>query len=451
MQQLCSNLGCDTGDDAFEGSTLLKEVFEFTWGVSRLASDPKVAVLSPTASPAMVMKVDFLQQPERLAEQMKGVLPDFLSPKPPRAVLPRARWKELWVSEPSSIMGLEQQLAKLVEQALWVMAAEPLPAACGTDATEASPSELQLEPWMTEHDDQVAKARGAEKKAKKPKKKKPQLTVLEPIEDTAQSDSEEEEDLELCAAVGGCTTEASDVENSLAEQVHAQLDLATSFEAESDQAGGVGIEGSSVVVQGSYLSLPLPIEQPALGVGEEYPMHMSPLHLPDALNEELPPCALRPPRTPPSSPLGASRTWQPPELVNYLWGQTSRLSASPGDGEACESHPCTPGGASGAISTRTPVTPMSLTSSAQGTPFHRGLWMPVQQQVPVPSTTRLVVRNTFIDVDVMRDAEKTPGQRSSRSLSPSFSPSSKPENAPTRTIPEVDLSGGSEQWQWYWH
>merc|ERR1719183_1272019 len=144
------------------------------------------------------MKAAFLEQPERLCHQMKRVLPDFLSAKAPRALLPRPRWKELWLCEPASMAALEQQLARLVEQALWAMAADPAPA---TPAVEAlsRPTAVELEPWMVEHDDEVAKAREATKMKKKKRRQKQQLTLLEPIEDDAQAAADEGEEVEAMA------------------------------------------------------------------------------------------------------------------------------------------------------------------------------------------------------------------------------------------------------------
>lgn len=226
---------------------------------------------------------------------------------------------------------------------------------------------------------------------------------------------------------------------------------------------------SAVVAEGFYMSLPLPAAPDP--DEEDYPTPTSAGAGASSgaaggcdAESDMPWCH-RPPVTPPSSPLGGSRTWQPPQLVNYLWGQTSQLYMPPGVLSE-KSLPCTSPGASADAVTHTPVTPMSHTSSAQGTPWNRGQWMPFPPAGPTacggssPKATRTIVRNTFIDIEVLTEGA-TPGQRSSRSLSPSFSPLSRTPVAHRSRLPSFQLdsaaptvpekSGASDQWNWYWH
>jgi hypothetical protein len=469
MQKLCADLGYQEGEDAFETSVLLKHAFEFTWGIGRLIKDPTVTVLSPMVSPVMIMKVDFLQDPERLLAQAKDVLPDFLSPKVPRALLPRARWKELWASEPASISALEQQLAKLVEQAFWAMAADPPSSSLSGDSATID-ADVQLEPWMAEHDEKVAKTREAGKPKKKKKKPK-QKTVVTHVDakmadvNDNLSDDDNDEDIEAnyltvdetsAVPVFGDTEEQTQIEKYIAD-----MEVETSHDV------------ADILVHGSFAPLAVPWD----ALPREDDDHPSHALVPSAsleisgVDNALPPCSLRPPQTPPSSPIRARGGWEPSQLVNYLWGQTSQFSSPPdafGDADhlmheeispkLCASDcasVCGSSSASGAVSTRAPMTPItrcdtpsSYSSSAQGTPWPRGQWMPCQPQAPLPNsvfTTRAVIRNTFIDIEHVGDElPKTSSKTRSRTLSPTCS---------LKATTDADLeddSGGNDQWTWYW-
>merc|ERR1712061_262449 len=92
---------------------------------------------------------------------VRRILPDFLTPQSPRTLMPRARWKELWTTEPASVAALEQQLAKLVEQAFWAMTLDP------TYKTQLRPLDDvadKFKPWMEEYDKKTAKLRETPKK-----------------------------------------------------------------------------------------------------------------------------------------------------------------------------------------------------------------------------------------------------------------------------------------------
>jgi len=423
MQQLCVNMGCEGGDDAFEVSILLKQAFEFTFGTGRLVSDP--SVIHQLAAPVLIMKGAFLQDPQHLYDQMRGILPDFLSPKAPRPRLPKARWKELWATEPTSMAALEQQLAKLTEQALWAMAAEPEPMPTVAEA-EADDGAVEMEPWMAEHDEEVSKARAKPAKKKKKNRKPKAQPTSELTEDATGEPVEDLED------DGQEADEPEDLE----------------------EEDSVPTKDNSIFVEGSYLTLPFPV--PDCRDEEERSMPTSSGAATSsgalgAYDGDMPWCH-RPPLTPPSSPLGTSRTWRPAQLVNYLWGQTSQLSQL-ADGlelpQQCCSSPSAP------VSTHTPVTPMSCASSQGGTPWSRGQWRPFPQASGSGGTPRVVVRNTFIDMEV--DDSGNAGHRSSRSLSPSFgSPVSRTPvpfqpSHPLPDKPNVVYLNSNEQWQWHWH
>lgn len=166
----------------------------------------------------------------------------------------------------------------------------------------------------------------------------------------------------------------------------------------------------------------------------------------------------------------------PTQLVNYLWGQTSQLTSPRGTfceaqragadkdapADADKEDPLWGSETPGAVSTKTPTTPISRTTSAQGTPWHRGQWRSFEPQVAPAGATRLVVRNTFIDIDVS-DAGSRSGQRSSRSLSPNYcTPTNRGDRTPISPIsgrhapvtyasPEKNAGSDQSEWSWYWH
>jgi len=410
MQQLCANLGCeDTGTaDPFEASVLLKQAFEFTWGIARMADDPSVVMVNAGATPVMVMKVGFLQEAQRLIGNMKNVLPDFLSQQASRVPLPKARWKDLWSIEPSSMIALEQLLAKLAEQALWAMACDESLVAHSIEE-DVSLSELSLEPWMTEHDQEVVRARDAASRASKKKKKRqrPLVATLraEPsIEVIPTQESDTELDME-----GG----------ALAED---EYTLLSSTQEDSTRFSETQFDDRMDHVVDSFSEFCV----------EEIGDHEKESGDQEDVADE--PCYLKPPSTPSSSPC-FSRHWQPPQLVNYIWSHTSQMSVDRQDSELA---PPSSSSASGIASTRTPESRDSVT---HGTPWHRGQWI-LSTQAPAtsPGKTRAFVRNTFIDID-RGDDSKIKASRSSRSLSPSFSTYTRQAAAPPVT----------DQWQWYWH
>lgn len=408
MQQLCANLGCEESGttDPFEASVLLKHAFEFTWGIARMADNPSVVMMNAAAHPIMVMKVGFLQEAQRLIGNMKNVLPDFLAAQTSRMPMPKARWKDLWGVEPSSMIALEQQLAKLTEQALWAMVCDQSLAAQSIEE-DAAVVDLSLEPWMAEHDQEVVRAREASKASKKKKKRAAQKS-------------------------------ASRTEPSAEDDDAAELGFGDDIEAEPQEAldlSGFDLEGGDIVVHGSYTSLPPcptkseDIATPLSSIGED-----STRFTEESGDPELPamePCELRPPCTPPSSPC-ASRLWQPPQLVNYIWGHTSQLSSPRRHGEAPQIAPSTSCSGSAVASTRTPE------SRDSGVPRHRGQWIMTNQAPANGGKERAFVRNTFIDFDP-GDGSRIKSSRSSRSLSPSFS------------LHTPKAAACTDQWQWYWH
>mmetsp|Transcript_131400 Transcript_131400/g.293993 ORF Transcript_131400/g.293993 Transcript_131400/m.293993 type:complete len:563 (-) Transcript_131400:97-1785(-) len=505
MRQLGISLGCEDDSDPFEASTLLKEAFEFRWSMGRHKQNPNLVLVDPRQRPMMVIKDDFLTRPD-IFERFQAVLPDILAPRTARTPLPRARWKELWTSEPSSIIALEQQLARLVEQALWAMDADG--AVCSSSETGASPvasgaggreataaatdgdavavfDDQGLEPWMREHDQGVVRAKEAAARRKKAKKKSqgqkarvgPGSVPLEPMAEEVEAalvDDIERDDDE--AALAASPEEPVTMAEELVEEATAsptQPPEPQEPEAEAEAAGSEeGSSSSGSFVHGSWVEPP-----PAWNSktecteDDEEPRCMTPW-----LDDD--PCLATgrpdypPSRTPPSSPSVASGTWQPQQLVCYIWGQTAQftvqqrqppgpITGAPGCDASCSAGPnagafCGVPGYTSPMdaATRTPssIAP-SLGGSSLGTPWRRegagwrGLWAPPSAQKQAGGCAiRAVVRKTFIDVDLCDSDPAGPGQRMSRSLSP-VRLGARSYGFAADSVECED----SDQWYWYWH
>jgi len=82
---------------------------------------------SRSGADVLVLSVDlqFVMCDDDLLDRCRIVLPDFLSPRAGRRQTPMERWKDLFSQESASVGACQQQLAKLIEQALWAMALEP--------------------------------------------------------------------------------------------------------------------------------------------------------------------------------------------------------------------------------------------------------------------------------------------------------------------------------------
>lgn len=153
------------------GSKLFTECFYLPCAVAKSEEIPGLQFIDPGNQPSwMAVREEVLTDDRELFAQCKRVLPDFLAPPSGpmgRTPTPRARWKELWVIEPSTVSALEQQLAKLVEQVLWQMASDNAFASVTPAVAEDPPpldtaiSEVAFEDWMT---DKVPKKKSKKKK-----------------------------------------------------------------------------------------------------------------------------------------------------------------------------------------------------------------------------------------------------------------------------------------------
>uniref|UniRef100_A0A7S1F6I8 Uncharacterized protein n=1 Tax=Noctiluca scintillans TaxID=2966 RepID=A0A7S1F6I8_NOCSC len=370
--------------DPFESSSLLTTAFEFTWMIGRSSSQPDVVMVNPGQMPVMAVKAPMLTN-NSLFDTFREVLPDFMKPSG-RVPLPRARWKEFWASEPSSICAMERQLAKLMEQAMWAMGADPIYA---FQTSDADPHELEewasdivrFEPWMEGETQKEEK-----KKLKKKKKKTGKRTPVNPLEPTAE---EMEPETPCDDAVEG-------------EAHHGLFD--NSVEEVCNQSTQPPCDTKDTLLSPSVEEEWCVREI----VDEEYPI---------CLNTQRERCYL-PPLTMP--PVGRLET-NPPELICYIWNQVSQWTPRDFDAD-CDVSECSPscGANQSCPLSRTTAPPSPLASSSTGVTA-RGQWMRAPSTGTVESDSSnwsVVVRNTFLDVS--RSGFSTPPPpRCSRSLSPS--------------------------------
>jgi len=324
----------DAASDPFAASTLFTSAFEFTWQISRSARSPHVVLIDPACMPVMAMKPPFLEG-DRLFSDFGKVLPDLLSERSGRWPLPKARWKDLWNAEPSSVAAMEQQLVKLVEQALWAMGSDPAletpEANSSLEEERSSVSNVPLEPWMLESEVNVKT--GAPKK-KKHKLKKQQRALAH-------------------AAV------------AVAPEAVAEAPVELDEKEKEEEEDGAALEDGAGLVQPSS----------------------------EVLEEQEDVVCWRPPAKPLPSLLPHQAMPHPKQLVCYVWSQTSQLESNstfqkPSVGTARPSSGGDPQ-ASTAFSRGQWTGPCS---SGAGMP------MPLVQPSP-SLVLSAVVRKTFVDID----------------------------------------------------
>eukprot|EP00441_Pelagodinium_beii_P036916 CAMPEP_0197634176 /NCGR_PEP_ID=MMETSP1338-20131121/10352_1 /TAXON_ID=43686 ORGANISM="Pelagodinium beii, Strain RCC1491" /NCGR_SAMPLE_ID=MMETSP1338 /ASSEMBLY_ACC=CAM_ASM_000754 /LENGTH=291 /DNA_ID=CAMNT_0043205995 /DNA_START=29 /DNA_END=901 /DNA_ORIENTATION=- len=117
--------GLGSEPDLFLGSEFLKEIFELKWVVEKSEEYPDAVIMNPELQPALMTLQPSMLHECRIFDRLHQCLPDFLGAKNGRSPLPRARWKQIFATEPSSVVALEQQLTKLAEQAFWAMGSNP--------------------------------------------------------------------------------------------------------------------------------------------------------------------------------------------------------------------------------------------------------------------------------------------------------------------------------------
>mmetsp|Transcript_16058 Transcript_16058/g.36849 ORF Transcript_16058/g.36849 Transcript_16058/m.36849 type:complete len:463 (+) Transcript_16058:78-1466(+) len=389
--------------DPFESSVLLKQTFEFTWNIARSAHNPNMVLVDPHRHPVMAVKRAFLEEHDIL-EVMEAVLPDFLSDNSSRVQLPQARWKEIFANDPSTVLSMEQQLAKVVEQSLLQLekqAKSPAQEQEAASSASAAPAhELVLEPWMAEFDAQAAKAAASSKKKRKQAKTK--ALVARPLETMTE---EPERDRTAPQVLRDHYWRSPSVERTddAAEQVECPL-------RKEMQEHQVGVLGHKLQDMDMRSDSPRSVRSFSESACSEESLPSSPRH---------------------SQEMAAN----PPQLVNYLWGQSSQLTGEPV--LRCHTSPRT-------CSTSTPgiYSDCSTTPSIAGTPWNlRGSWAPNRAPPQTPTeagSVAVVVKNTFIDVE----------EHNNRGSASNRLTKSMPPVAQRCVREELDET---DPWCWYWH
>lgn len=364
MNATMSTLGMNmagSSADPFATSTIFTQAFEFTWPASRSMQNPHLVMLEAGSLPIMAMKLDFAARPQ-IFEDFKALLPDLFSERSKRTPIPRARWKDLWSSEPSSVSDMERQIVKLVEQAFWTMGADHAFANSDDGMQQITNRKVQLqvaacdadcidfEDWMMEPClSPNAKPSGDSKKTTKKKRAR--------------------------GVPAGLTRQASQSPSVLHETDESSLDES---ELNGDQETESKEDSDENIGQGVFH-----IGAAHSGISAEPTAACTPTAACLKFKDF--------PKLPPPSPLGSNASMQPRQLVCYIWNQTSQFpndNAEHGQtGRAADN-------------------------------FFRGAWLePSQPGTPCVSA-KAVVKNTFVDID---DPSERPSSmsRASRSLSPS--------------------------------
>lgn len=364
MNATMSTLGMEVAGssaDPFATSTIFTQAFEFTWPASRSMQNPHLVMMEAGSLPIMAMKLDFAARPQ-VFEDFKALLPDLFSDRSKRNPIPRARWKDLWNSEPSSVSEMERQIVKLVEQAFWAMGADHAFANSDDGMQQITNSKVQLqvaacdadcidfEDWMMEPClSPNAKPSGDPKKTTKKKKAR--------------------------GVPAGLTRQPSQSPSVLQETDEGSLD-------ESEPNGEQYIESKEDIDENIGQGV-FHIGAAHSGISAEPTAACTPTAACSKFRDL--------PKLPPVSPLGSNASMQPRQLVCYIWNQTSQF---PNDNAE-----------------------HGQTRRAADN-FFRGAWLePSQPGTPCVSA-KAVVKNTFVDID---DPSERPSSmsRASRSLSPS--------------------------------
>lgn len=344
MQSQMLRLGITLKKDAadpFEASALLTRAFEFSWMVARHKTKPGLVVMKADQQPVMTVKSCLLES-DMFFDAFCNVLPDFLQTGTGRHPMPRPRWKELW-AEPTSISGLEQQLVRLVEQALWLMAADPAYEPPSISAASFARCE-------EEHTPRTPARKAAEKKKKQKKGKRSPGFPSAADRGSPKSCTE-----------AGSDCGASSTACDSAQTPQTELSVSTALNSRFSILEDVDDLVAQSDCDSMVAALP---EEVCSGTGAP------PVGDLRVKGER----GLRPPATPPTSPTAPHLSWQPPQLVCYIWNQTSQMDVDDCD---CQSE-C------GSL-VGTPATP------------DRGQWLPAGGCTS-PTGLSAVVRNTFLDL-----------------------------------------------------
>jgi len=396
-----------------EASLLLLNLDTFTsnryFQRLRAMRQPQMLMMDLSKSPVLVAKRNVLKSDD-FFDRFRNILPDFLSLQTKRVPIPRARWKNLWVCEPPSIVALQQMLAKLVEQALWAMALQSNSAASAglravTDKDRADSSAaadpVVLEPWM---EDAKPSPRDVKKKKKSRQWGKmhsaPKLCLS--VEASTSAEDEELGDTENLSV--NCATNVlsedllgasmSREETSLVDE--SDVDLLTSNAMDGYNTSSVNCD-LGLEVDGRGISTAeedgLSSTLPSLVMEERVVSNDEDL---DVTNSSSESCG--------TDQWSTCQVWKP-QLMCYVWDQTAQISIDSRSPELDISE-CAP-------------RPWRNSTSL----LRRGQWVAPQGDPPhFVSKLSAVARKTFIDIDDCDSSTSSSAgsPRLSRSLSPSY-------------------------------
>eukprot|EP00930_Biecheleria_cincta_P001463 TRINITY_DN102600_c0_g1_i1.p1 TRINITY_DN102600_c0_g1~~TRINITY_DN102600_c0_g1_i1.p1 ORF type:complete len:402 (+),score=81.26 TRINITY_DN102600_c0_g1_i1:45-1208(+) len=199
--------GHESEPDLLLDSVFLKDIFDLHWIVEKSPEFEDAVLMNPEIQPALMTLKPAACEGCVIFDCLRLALPDFLGSKTGRGPLPRARWKQLWAVEPSSVGAFEQQLAKLAEQALWALG---LNHACEARREESRPqAHVEVEDWMLESTVPLPPNAGSKSKKKKHKSKKHGIASNSEVLDSEasvqpQDVDEKEADMEVAASCLTC-------------------------------------------------------------------------------------------------------------------------------------------------------------------------------------------------------------------------------------------------------
>jgi len=439
-QAMMNHMGiklCGTSENPFGNDKLLMNAFEFTWQFCEPKNNPELVVVKDgemslllvnreeaeaddrpikehlvqpkimmvdSDAPLLVLKPNVLMSDD-FFERFKYALPDFLSTHTKRMPLPRARWKDLWASEPASITALHEMLAKLVEQALWAMGTHlsflsPEPA-----AKKCSADPVVLEPWMEDEKPQVVESKKNRKSmrsraAREERKLFQQDKKNEEVETSSAAFSKEAELGGLWELPAG---NVSAVKPNIASHEGHNAAVSSSLPSAQKECDVVVSEVSTTMDVSTTVEVS---ELPSLVIDDEESIGLGTFHvgIPDDGCSPKVPC-------PDRGFVGCfdrndaagSFTWQPPQLVCYIWNYACQVSCDSVDDSGNHSP------------SRKTVSPPPLSVSPSPSRLCRGQWeLPPEDALRDAGAVSAVVRKTFIDID----EGPSVSPRHSRSLSP---------------------------------
>eukprot|EP00442_Polarella_glacialis_P059165 CAMPEP_0115143496 /NCGR_PEP_ID=MMETSP0227-20121206/60814_1 /TAXON_ID=89957 /ORGANISM="Polarella glacialis, Strain CCMP 1383" /LENGTH=450 /DNA_ID=CAMNT_0002552353 /DNA_START=117 /DNA_END=1469 /DNA_ORIENTATION=+ len=383
MNVTMSSLGIPLSgsSDPFASSVMFTSAFELTWQLRRAARNPEIVMVNPTCMPVMAMKPEFAMRGE-VFQELRIVLPDLFSEKSGRSPIPRARWKEIWSTEPSSVPQMERQIVKLVEQAFWALGVDPAFAVDDNPvsgkvqlmAGSMDADSVEFEDWMLDTSLVLPQSPGDSRKSKKKKLKGPAFqkpTLQQPsIEEMDDEDSEEIDHLEE-ETVG-------DTEDSGSRMMNEPWPS-----DEDDESVGLGVFNVGLA---DSLNACCSTDLTAAST--------------EASTPALPNTRIKGSKLAdvPSTPT-RSTTMQPRQLVCYIWNQASQFPNSDDITRVAES---------------------PASNRGRSSAFDRGQWQNKDQsgsETPV-AAAKAIVKNTFIDIEYPAEKEDV-GSRA-RSLPPSI-------------------------------